>query len=164
MSTRTYFAKLASPIGELVALSNGRALTGLFTDAEQAPADTGSFVEDRTAFHELEQQLAAYFGGMRRDFELPLALRGTAFQMRVWRALCGIAYGTTTTYAEIASRIGQPAAARAVGAANAKNPLAILVPCHRVIGSDGSPVGYAGGLARKRWLLTHERRASQARA
>ena len=102
------------------------------------------------------QQLAAYFNGSLHDFDLPLAPRGTSFQQRVWRALLDIPYGRTASYGEIASVIGAPGKARAVGAANGQNPIAIIIPCHRVIGSHGELVGYGGGLDRKRWLLELE--------
>ncbi|BAC91551.1 methylated-DNA--protein-cysteine S-methyltransferase [Gloeobacter violaceus PCC 7421] len=101
-------------------------------------------------------QLQAYFAGERRSFDLALAPVGNAFQQTVWRQLCRIPYGVTITYGELAGRIGNPSAARAVGRANALNPIAIVVPCHRVIGSDGSLTGYAGGLARKAALLALE--------
>ncbi|MCA8974064.1 MAG: methylated-DNA--[protein]-cysteine S-methyltransferase [Planctomycetes bacterium] len=103
------------------------------------------------------RQLAEYFAGRRREFELPLAPRGTPFQLEVWAALRTIPFGSTCSYADIAARIGRPNAVRAVGAANGRNPIAIIVPCHRVIGRDGSLTGYAGGLDRKRRLLQHER-------
>jgi methylated-DNA-[protein]-cysteine S-methyltransferase len=102
------------------------------------------------------RQLAEYFAGHRRVFDLPLAPRGTPFQRAVWQALGTIPFGGTCSYADVAERIGRPGAARAVGAANGRNPIAIIVPCHRVIGRDGSLTGYAAGLARKRRLLDHE--------
>lgn len=102
------------------------------------------------------RQLAEYFAGNRQAFDLKLAPQGTPFQRAVWRALGEIPFGTTCCYADIARRIGRPTAVRAVGAANGRNPVAIVVPCHRVIGRDGSLTGYAGGLDRKRWLLEHE--------
>ncbi|GGX88685.1 methylated-DNA--protein-cysteine methyltransferase [Litchfieldella qijiaojingensis] len=102
------------------------------------------------------EQLAEYFEGQRQDFDLPLAPQGTPFQQNVWAQLTKIPFGETCSYAEIAERIGQLTAMRAVGAANGRNPLAIVVPCHRVIGRNGQLTGYAGGLERKRWLLLHE--------
>ncbi|MFM9269770.1 methylated-DNA--[protein]-cysteine S-methyltransferase [Halomonas elongata] len=102
------------------------------------------------------QQLDEYFAGERRDFELPLAPRGTDFQRRVWEALATIPFGETRNYAEIAEQLGCKGGQRAVGAANGRNPIAIVVPCHRVIGSDGQLTGYAGGIGRKQWLLAHE--------
>jgi methylated-DNA-[protein]-cysteine S-methyltransferase len=101
-------------------------------------------------------QLAEYFAGTRRVFDLPLAPRGTAFQVMVWRALVKIPFAETRSYGEIARAVGRPAASRAVGAANGRNPIAIIVPCHRVIGSNGDLTGYGGGLPIKRWLLDHE--------
>jgi methylated-DNA-[protein]-cysteine S-methyltransferase len=102
------------------------------------------------------EQLRAYFAGELLDFDLPLAAAGTEFQQRVWQALGAIPYGATASYAAIARAIGSPTATRAVGAANGRNPIAIIVPCHRVIGKDGTLTGYGGGLARKQWLLRHE--------
>ena len=109
---------------------------------------------------EAKRQLVQYFEGERRDFDLPLAPAGTAFQRRVWGELSRIPYGETVSYGELARRIGRPTASRAVGAANGRNPLAIVVPCHRVIGADGTLVGYGGGLPVKEALLAHERGAS----
>jgi methylated-DNA-[protein]-cysteine S-methyltransferase len=103
-------------------------------------------------------QLAEYFAGKRRTFDLPLGPRGTAFQQHVWSALVAIPFGETRSYGAIAASIGKPAASRAVGAANGKNPIWIIVPCHRVIGASGELTGYAGGIAVKRWLLDHERK------
>jgi methylated-DNA-[protein]-cysteine S-methyltransferase len=101
-------------------------------------------------------QLAEYFAGARRTFNLPLALRGTPFQERVWKMLTEIGFGETWSYGELAKRIGNPQASRAVGLANGANPISIIVPCHRVIGANGTLTGYGGGLERKRWLLSHE--------
>jgi methylated-DNA-[protein]-cysteine S-methyltransferase len=111
---------------------------------------------DALPFPEAEAQLHAYFAGELERFELPLAPHGTAFQRSVWDALTEIAYGTTTTYSELAARIGRPSACRAVGAANGSNPLPVIVPCHRVIGAAGALTGYGGGLERKRHLLALE--------
>lgn len=112
--------------------------------------------EDRAVLAEAAQQLDEYFAGARRAFDLPLAPTGTAFQRRVWDRLLQVEHGTTCNYLDIAMDVGGPTAVRAVGTANGANPISIVVPCHRVIGSDGSLVGYAGGLDRKRWLLDHE--------
>jgi methylated-DNA-[protein]-cysteine S-methyltransferase len=101
-------------------------------------------------------QLNEYFNGGRREFDLPLYFEGTTFQRRVWQELTEIPYGETWSYGQLARRIGKPSASRAVGLANGRNPISILVPCHRVIGADGSLTGYGGGLERKRWLLAHE--------
>ncbi len=111
---------------------------------------------DPVALHEPLEQLAQYFQGERQQFDLELDPEGTDFQLRVWQALCEIPFGGTLSYGEIAEKLGKPAAARAVGAANGRNPIAIVVPCHRVIGSDGTLTGYAGGLEIKQWLLQHE--------
>lgn len=104
------------------------------------------------------RQINEYFAGKRRTFELELAPRGTPFQLAVWNALLAIPYGDTISYAELARRIGKPAAVRAVGAANGANPIPVIIPCHRVIGSNGSLTGYGGGIERKQWLLAHEGR------
>lgn len=112
----------------------------------------------RALLRAAQKQFEEYFAGRRHTFDLPLHPHGTPFQLEVWGALLAIPYGETASYAQIAQRIGRPGAVRAVGAANGANPLAIIVPCHRVIGSDGDLTGYGGGLAAKRWLLAHERR------
>jgi methylated-DNA-[protein]-cysteine S-methyltransferase len=147
-----------SPIGALLLVSNGQALTQIYLPGEwQTPPaeDARDAILDETA-----RQLRAYFAGKRRDFELPLAPTGTPFQRRVWQALLEIPYGETFSYSEIAMRLDAPAAARAVGLANGRNPIPIVIPCHRVIGAGGGLVGYGGGLERKRWLLDLE--SSQA--
>lgn len=108
-------------------------------------------------------QLREYFAGVRTRFDLPLAPRGTAFQRQVWETLRPIPYGATTSYGAVAASIGRPTASRAVGAANGRNPIAIVVPCHRVVGSTGALTGYGGGMDRKRWLLDHETAQRQAR-
>jgi methylated-DNA-[protein]-cysteine S-methyltransferase len=102
------------------------------------------------------RQLKEYFAGTRRKFDLRLRMQGTDFQQRVWRTLTEIPYGETWSYGQLAKHIGSPNASRAVGLANGRNPIAVIVPCHRVIGADGSLTGFGGGLPRKRWLLTHE--------
>ena len=114
-----------------------------------------------SVFQAVRDQLAAYFGGELRDFELPLRMAGTPFQHQVWEGLRAIPYGETVSYAELARRIGRPGASRAVGSANGRNPIAIVVPCHRVIAADGTLGGYGGGLDRKEWLLEH--RSGRAR-
>jgi methylated-DNA-[protein]-cysteine S-methyltransferase len=105
-------------------------------------------------------QLAEYFAGARQEFDVPLQLGGTPFQQHVWQELLRIPFGVTITYAELAKRVGKPAAARAVGHASGRNPVAIIVPCHRVIGANGKLTGYAGGMDKKEWLLAWERRAT----
>ncbi len=145
------------PFGTLHLVADGDELVALSLPDRPAPDGPPgkSAVLARTA-----RQLDEYFAGKRREFDLPLAPEGTAFQQRVWRELLKIPYGETWSYGELARAIGRPAAARAVGAANGKNPIAIIVPCHRVIGADGSLTGYGGGMPTKQWLLAHERRAS----
>jgi methylated-DNA-[protein]-cysteine S-methyltransferase len=153
------YCYVESPIGRLMLTSDGVSLTGLYMDVpEHNPVPGDGFKLDAGAgpLPEAVRQLGEYFAGKRRDFELPLALNGTEFQRRVWRALTEIPYGKTWSYGEQARRIGNPKASRAVGLANGRNPIAIVVPCHRVIGADGSLTGFGGGLERKRWLLAHE--------
>jgi len=156
-----------SPIGRLLLQTDGVSLTGLYMDvAGRPPPGMNDRQEDANAgpLPEAARQLEEYFAGTRRDFDLPLHLQGTQFQQRVWRALTEIPYGATWSYGELAKRIGNPNASRAVGLANGRNPISILVPCHRVIGADGSLTGYGGGLQRKQWLLAHERASRSAAA
>lgn len=158
--TSLVHTRLASPIGDLVATADGRgALTGLYFPGHlRGPVGEalGDRRDDAEPFAALRAQLAEYFAGERRGFELPLAPVGDDFRQRVWALLRQIPYGERTTYGALAARLGQPGAAQAVGAANGANPISIIVPCHRVVGADGSLTGYAGGLDRKRWLLAHE--------
>ena len=152
--------RIESPLGELLLASDGAALTSLRFEQHRnlAPLPSASRRDDRAAvFSEARRQLAAYFAGESRSFALPLAPRGSEFQRKVWAALAEIPYGTTASYGALARRLGAPNHARAVGHANGRNPLSILVPCHRVLGASGALTGYAGGVARKRWLLAHER-------
>jgi methylated-DNA-[protein]-cysteine S-methyltransferase len=145
-----------SPIGGLLLTRDDRGLTGLFMDADRhAPWLEGSR-EDPAAFRDVADQLAAYFAGELTDFDLPLAPSGSSFQLTVWAALRTIPYGETRRYVDIARQIGKPSGSRAVGLANGRNPISIIVPCHRVIGADGSLTGYGGGLERKRTLLDLE--------
>jgi methylated-DNA-[protein]-cysteine S-methyltransferase len=120
------------------------------------------WVCDDAAFVEIRRQLDEYFEGQRKNFNVPLELHGSPFQVQVWTALRAIPYGQTASYAAIAQAVGRPAAVRAVGAANGRNPVSIIVPCHRVIGADGSLTGYGWGVERKAWLLAHERVCSQS--
>jgi methylated-DNA-[protein]-cysteine S-methyltransferase len=153
------FTYLDSPIGRLTLCADGEALTGLYMDLPAPPPrDLHQWVEDASAdpLPEAVRQLREYFAGTRREFDLPLRLQGTEFQQRVWRSLTEIRYGETWSYGQLAKRIDNPNASRAVGLANGSNPISIVVPCHRVIGADGSLTGYGGGLERKRWLLAHE--------
>ncbi len=152
----TRFRTLTSPIGKLLLAEDDGRLSGLWVGGERSPSST--WRRDVGPFGQCVEELEAYFAGERRTFTIPLAARGTPFQHGVWRALLGIAYGARTTYREVAATIGRPTAIRAVGAANGANPISVIVPCHRVIGSDGGLTGYGGGLAAKRWLLDHEER------
>ncbi len=157
----TFFVYDASPIGSLLFVSRGRGLAGLYMeDHARGPSVGPDWVQDPAKFDDARRQLAEYFAGTRASFDLALDPTGTQFQQRVWSALRDIPYGTTIPYAELARRVGVDGGARAVGNANARNPIAIVVPCHRVIGASGALTGYAGGEARKRWLLEHERRAA----
>jgi methylated-DNA-[protein]-cysteine S-methyltransferase len=157
MTDSIFYDTTASPIGTLLLTANEAGLTGVYLDgARYAPVAAAHWVHDRAPLREAVAQLAQYFAGERTRFDVALAPAGTPFQRRVWCALRDIPYGTTISYLELARRAGVHGAARAVGAANAHNPLSIVVPCHRVVGSDGSLTGYAGGLDRKRWLLQHE--------
>jgi methylated-DNA-[protein]-cysteine S-methyltransferase len=147
-----------SPIGPLTLAGEGSVLTHLrMVDQTYAPS-RADWVSDDRAFPDAVDQLQAYFAGERTAFELQLDLRGSQFYRRVWEALLSIPYGETRSYGEIARQIGAPGAARAVGLANGRNPIAIVVPCHRVIGASGGLTGYGGGLDRKRALLELERR------
>jgi methylated-DNA-[protein]-cysteine S-methyltransferase len=145
-----------SPVGPLTLVASDGGLCGLYmTEHRHAPADHGPR-DDRWSGAVIDQ-LTAYFAGELREFDVPLAMAGTPFQQTVWHALTAIPYGETVSYGELAQRLGQPSAARAVGLANGKNPISIIVPCHRVVGSTGSLTGYGGGLPRKRYLLDFER-------
>jgi methylated-DNA-[protein]-cysteine S-methyltransferase len=154
-----------SPLGELLLLSDGAALTGLrLSPHHDLLARHPQWRRQATPFGEAVAQLAAYFAGDLTEFDLPLAPHGSAFQLQVWEALRTIPYGQTTSYGQLAASLGNPRACRAVGLANGRNPIAVVVPCHRVIGSAGSLVGYGGGLERKRLLLALEAARSGAPA
>ena len=152
---------LETPIGPLRLHATDDALVAVYLPGQEPPAPA----PERPGHALLEQaraQLAEYFAGERRHFDLPLEPRGTPFQREVWSALRGIPFGATRSYAEMAAALGRPSASRAVGGANGRNPLSIVVPCHRVIGANGALTGYAGGIARKEWLLRHERASAAA--
>jgi methylated-DNA-[protein]-cysteine S-methyltransferase len=154
-----------SPVGPLTVVADRGALVGLYMTEQRHLPSAGEFGEPADdpggpPFAEASAQLREYFGGERTEFELRLALAGTPFQQRVWAALQDIPYGRTISYGQLADRIGQPSASRAVGLANGKNPVSIIVPCHRVVGADGGLTGYGGGIERKRFLLAHEQRVS----
>jgi methylated-DNA-[protein]-cysteine S-methyltransferase len=152
------FSYFESPIGRLLLTSDGTALTGLYMEPSRKAQCTDGWADDVVVapLAATVRQLTEYFDGTRREFDLPLRLQGTVFQTRVWRELTEIPYGQTWSYGQLAKRIDKPSASRAVGLANGRNPISILVPCHRVIGADGSLTGYGGGIERKRWLLAHE--------
>ena len=153
------YARLKTPLGTLIAIAAGGVVTGLhFDGGRHAPVIAPEWREDPYAspLRECAEQLADYFAGKRQCFDLPVAPRGTPFQQRVWREIAKVPYGATITYAELAVRAGAPGSARAAGAATGRNPLAIVVPCHRIVGSGGALTGYAGGLPRKVGLLALE--------
>jgi methylated-DNA-[protein]-cysteine S-methyltransferase len=152
----TWHSHFATPLGVMRATTDGRSILALAFDAPGVDAMAAVPEAPRTLLDSLRQQLDEYFAGRRTAFELPLAPAGTPFQRDVWRALCTVPYGQTASYAHIALQVGSPAAVRAVGAANGRNPIAIVIPCHRIIGSNGTLTGYAGGLDRKRRLLALE--------
>lgn len=146
-----------SPIGALTLVRGDAGFSGLFMPEHKPAPDESTFGErDDSAFGDVSEQLGEYWAGERTGFDLPLAPSGSDFQLRVWNALVTIPYGETRTYGWLAEQIGRPTAVRAVGLANSRNPLSILVPCHRVVGSSGALTGYAGGVERKRFLLDHE--------
>lgn len=147
------YSTLETPIGELLLSGDGHGLRRL----HMSPFTVDKLWErDDALFADIGEQLDEYFAGARRKFEVALDLRGNSFELAVWEALLEIPYGETASYGEIARRVGHPGAPRAVGVANARNPVALIVPCHRVIGSNGSLTGYGGGLDRKRFLLDLE--------
>ncbi len=157
MRTATSCASVDSPVGKIHLAATENGLTHLLFDdpISHRPEGDGSMAA-ASILAETERQLREYFTGQRHEFELPLAAKGTQFQQKVWRSLQEIPYGQTISYAALAQRIGQPKAVRAVGAANGANPIAIIVPCHRVIGAGGRLTGYGGGLPAKKALLELE--------
>ena len=152
-----HYRTVDSPIGALALAGRGRALTNLRMLNQTYEPDGSSWLRDDRAFPDAVDQLEAYFAGKRTDFDVELNLVGSEFQRRVWQALLTIPYGETRSYGQVAEQIGAAGAARAVGLANGHNPIAIIVPCHRVIGANGSLTGYGGGLDRKRSLLEMEK-------
>ena len=157
-----HYRTIDSPIGLLTLAGRGSVLTNLrMVDQTYEPSHAG-WARDPAVFSDAVEQLNAYFAGELTDFDIELDLRGTEFQQRVWKALLTIPYGETRSYGEIAAQVGAPGSARAVGLANGHNPIAIVVPCHRVIGASGSLTGYGGGLDRKRKLLELEKKRASA--
>jgi methylated-DNA-[protein]-cysteine S-methyltransferase len=152
------FTTVESPVGELLMVGDGAALHGLYMQEAPKPAAVQpKWRASPAAFDDVRRQLAEYFAGARTVFDVSLALEGTPFQRAVWSALGEIPYGQTISYGELARRIGRPSAVRAVGLANGRNPVGVIVPCHRVVGADGALTGYGGGIERKRFLLELER-------
>jgi len=154
-----FYTTLESPVGTLLLAGDSQALRMVsFESSKHAEPPQADWKQDKAPFAEVIRQLRAYFRGERKEFDLPLAPEGTEFQLRVWNRLRTIPYGETISYAQLAERIGNPKAVRAVGLANGSNPIPIIVPCHRVIGSDGSLTGFGGGLPTKKMLLELESR------
>ncbi len=153
---------MPSPLGPLRLVARAEALAGVYLPDQRVP-DVGVVDRPASVLASAAVQLAEYFAGERQDFDLALGTAGTNFQQLVWRALTRIPFGETWSYGQLARVIGRPSAGRAVGTANSKNPLAIIVPCHRVIGASGDLTGYAGGMPAKRWLLDHERSHATSR-
>jgi methylated-DNA-[protein]-cysteine S-methyltransferase len=155
----TTYTTIESPLGDLLVARDGKGVVALLLPHAKKPArPAAGWLRDDAAFDDVRSQLREYFAGERTSFDLPLHLLGSDFQKRVWTGLLAIPCGGTTSYGALANTIGSPGAARAVGLANGQNPIAIIVPCHRVIGADGSLTGYGGGLPAKQWLLSHEQR------
>ena len=160
------YIEFDTPIGSLVVTSDRDAVTGVYMESQRhAPVDRSAWVHDEggecAVLLAARTQLTEYFAGERTEFAVPLRAAGTDVQKTVWRALGRIPYGETRSYGAIAKEIGNPKASRAVGSANGRNPIPIIVPCHRVIGADGSLTGFGGGIERKEWLLAHEARVKR---
>jgi methylated-DNA-[protein]-cysteine S-methyltransferase len=159
MKTETCFDRVTGPLGTMLVVATDGALSGTYFDSQKyAPMIAADWRcrPDATVLRAARAQLAAYFAGELQRFELPLAPAGTVFQQAVWTAIGAVPFGETLAYHELAERAGHPSGVRAAGAAVGRNPLSIVVPCHRIIGADGGLTGYAGGLDRKRALLAHE--------
>lgn len=156
-NAQRFFSVISTPVGKMLLVSDGSSLVELHLPANAPFEKTiGGYTRDNRMLHPVAEQIAAYFAGELRVFTVTLAPAGTDFQLSVWNALCDVAYGATATYGDIAKAVGRPKAPRAVGMANHVNPIALIVPCHRVIGANGSLTGYGGGLDLKSALLSHE--------
>lgn len=152
-----YYRYLDTPIGAILIAGDDEAVSRIgFTTGKQVCQPESNWVNEPAPLRRATEQLEQYFAGERRQFDLKLAMRGTAFQMRAWQVLLTIPYGEAWSYGQLAEALGSPGAARAVGRANATNPLPLVVPCHRVIGADGTLTGFGGGLSAKQWLLHFE--------
>jgi len=161
--TELFTVVVDSPVGALTVVTSDAGLRAVLwsaDDPQRVPLDRSADRADHPVLVQAAHQLTEYFDGSRRDFDLPLDPTGTDFQQQAWAALRSIPYATTVSYGEQAERMGDKRKARAVGAANGRNPISIIVPCHRVVGSNGSLTGFAGGIETKDWLLTHERRVA----
>lgn len=153
----TFTRSMESPIGKITLCSDGDAIIGLAFEEQRHPRDRSTAIAGSTAvLLEAERQIHEYFDGARKSFDLPLRPQGTTFQEQVWQQLLAIPFGQTISYLELARRVGNEKAVRAVGMANGRNPIGLIIPCHRVIGSNGDLTGYGGGLPRKEYLLKHE--------
>jgi methylated-DNA-[protein]-cysteine S-methyltransferase len=159
---RLYMTKHQTPVGELTLIGSDRGLREIhWPNRNGTNTMLAAHGEDHPLLKETVRQLDEYFAGRRTSFDIPLDLRGTPFQLAAWRALAEIPFGETRSYGQQAAMIGSPRAVRAVGSANGANPVCIVLPCHRVVGADGSLTGFGGGLGTKRWLLDHEARISK---
>jgi methylated-DNA-[protein]-cysteine S-methyltransferase len=161
VSATTYYTTLPSPVGDLLLTASEDGLTGVYLPGEGLRPEP-DWELDPGRFATCAQQLGEYFDGHRVTFSVPLAPPGTPFQQQVWSELVNIVYGTTITYTELARRVGRPRSIRAVGGANARNPVCIIVPCHRVVGASGALTGYSAGVDAKRWLLDFERATARS--
>ncbi|MBY0527797.1 MAG: methylated-DNA--[protein]-cysteine S-methyltransferase [Gemmataceae bacterium] len=157
MIATTCYSYIEGPLGRMLVRGDGQFITGLFLPQHKgSPGPDASWKQCDAPFAALREQLAGYFAGKRQQFDVALKLAGTPFQQHVWQELRRIPFGTTITYGDLARRVGKPTASRAVGHANGRNPVSIIVPCHRVVGADQKLTGYAGGIDKKRWLLDFE--------
>jgi methylated-DNA-[protein]-cysteine S-methyltransferase len=160
MTNTNCYCYLESPLGKIFVQGDGEFVTGIFMpNHKRWTGPDASWKQSDASFSIVREQLAEYFAGSRQQFDVPLKVDGTPFQQRVWQELVRIPFGTTITYGQLAQRVGMPTGSRAVGNANGRNPISIIVPCHRVIGANGKLTGYAGGVEKKEWLLDWERGA-----